>query len=255
MKAFSYYNEFDPNAAAWLRQLIAEGLIPPGEVDTRSITDVQPSDLVRFTQCHFFAGIGGWSLALILAGIPPTEPLWTGSAPCQPFSIANVAHGGGQGQDDERHLAPVFAGLIRKCRPSKVLGEQVAASIGKGWWDDLASSLEAEGYACCSAVLPACSVGADHERKRLFWGAYASGAGWEGRQQIERLSLTAQAAFALSGNPFAGARRVLEGDQRGLLSCDGLSVVMERCALKGYGNAIVPQAAALFIQAFQSCRA
>ena len=37
MKAAHYYNEFDPFAAQWLRNLIGEGLLPAGDVDTRSI--------------------------------------------------------------------------------------------------------------------------------------------------------------------------------------------------------------------------
>lgn len=57
----AYYNEIDPFAAAWLRQLIKAGLIADGEVDERSITEIQPADLVGFDQCHFFAGIGGLS--------------------------------------------------------------------------------------------------------------------------------------------------------------------------------------------------
>ncbi|MEY6762944.1 DNA cytosine methyltransferase, partial [Kluyvera ascorbata] len=54
----AYYNEIDPFAAQWLRNLIASGHIAPGEVDERSIEDVTPDDLRGFTQCHFFAGIG-----------------------------------------------------------------------------------------------------------------------------------------------------------------------------------------------------
>ena len=54
----AYYNEIDPFAAQWLRELIKAGHIAPGEVDTRSIEDVQTDDLAGFTQCHFFAGIG-----------------------------------------------------------------------------------------------------------------------------------------------------------------------------------------------------
>lgn len=114
----NYYNEFDPNAAAWLRGLIEEGLIPPGEVDERSIKDVSPNDLRGFTQCHFFAGIGGWSLALQLAGWPADRPVWTGSCPCQPFSAA----GKQRGKDDERHLWPEFYRLIRECRPALLSG-------------------------------------------------------------------------------------------------------------------------------------
>lgn len=41
----NYYNEFDPQAAQWLRNLIAADLIPAGDVDERSIEDVTPNDL------------------------------------------------------------------------------------------------------------------------------------------------------------------------------------------------------------------
>ena len=60
----AYYNENDPKAAAWLRELIRGGHIADGVVDERSIEDVLPSDLAGYTQHHFFAGIGGWSYAL-----------------------------------------------------------------------------------------------------------------------------------------------------------------------------------------------
>jgi DNA (cytosine-5)-methyltransferase 1 len=65
----AYYNEHDPKAAAWLRRRIASGDISPGDVDERSITDVQPDDLRGYTQVHLFSGIGGWSYAARLAGI------------------------------------------------------------------------------------------------------------------------------------------------------------------------------------------
>jgi DNA (cytosine-5)-methyltransferase 1 len=39
--AVAYYNEHDPFAAAWLRELIKAGLIAPGIVDERSIEDVR----------------------------------------------------------------------------------------------------------------------------------------------------------------------------------------------------------------------
>jgi DNA (cytosine-5)-methyltransferase 1 len=163
----NYYNEFDPFAAAWLRELIKEGLIPDGEVDERSIIDVDGKDLKGFTQCHFFTGIGGWSYALELAGWEPTRPVWTGSPPCQPFSVA----GNKKGQDDERHLWPHFFNLIRECKPATVFGEQVASAIRTEWFDDLQADMEDEGYATAMAVLPACSVGAPHKRERLFFVA------------------------------------------------------------------------------------
>lgn len=167
----NYYNEYDRKTAAWLRELIKAGAIPDGHVDERSIADVQPSDLRGYTQCHFFAGIGGWSYALQLAGWPSDRPVWTGSCPCQPFSTA----GKGLAQADERHLWPVFFGLIRKCRPEHVFGEQVASAIGHGWLDGVSSDLEAEGYACGATVLGAHSVGSPHIRQRLYWVANANG--------------------------------------------------------------------------------
>lgn len=168
----AYYNDNDPKACAWLRELIKGGLIADGEVDERSIFDVKGSDLAGFTQTHFFAGIGGWSLALRLAGWPDDRSVWTGSCPCQPFSVA----GKGRGEKDERHLWPEFFRLIRECRPVTVFGEQVEGAVGKGWLDGVFGDLEGEGYTCGAAVLGAHSVGAPHIRQRLYWLADASDA-------------------------------------------------------------------------------
>jgi DNA (cytosine-5)-methyltransferase 1 len=162
-----YYNEIDPFAAAWLRNLIAAGHIPAGDVDERSIADVQPMELEKYTQCHFFAGIGGWSHALRLAEWPDDRPIWTGSCPCQPFSVA----GKGKGKDDERHLWPVFFNLIRECRPSVVMGEQVAGAAGYGWFDGVQSDLAGEDYASRAVDIPACAIDAPHIRQRLYWVA------------------------------------------------------------------------------------
>lgn len=175
----NYYNEWDPQAAAWLRELIENKLIPEGVVDERSITEVQAKDLKGFTQCHFFAGIGGWPLALQLAGIPATTRLWTGSPPCQPFSAA----GKQLGQYDPRHLAPVFLNLVSECRPAILFGEQVAPAIAKSWMCDLQTHLEGEDYAVGFSVLPACGVGAPHKRDRLFFGACRLADGDDDRQQ------------------------------------------------------------------------
>lgn len=168
----NYYNEYDKKAAAGLRQLIAEGLIPAGEVDERSIVDVKAADLKGFTQHHFFAGIGGWSLALQLAGWSADRPVFTGSCPCQPFSAA----GKGEGGKDHRNLWPVWFDLIRELRPAVCYGEQVSSAIPHGWLDRVFADMEGESYAVGSAVLPACSVDAPHKRDRL-WYVAKSGVG------------------------------------------------------------------------------
>ncbi len=161
----AYYNEYDPKAAAWLRELIKQGHIADGVVDERSIEDVIPTELAGFTQCHFFAGIGVWSYALRRAGWADDRPVWTGSCPCQPFSAA----GKGAGFDDERHLWPAFHHLISQCQPAIVLGEQVASKDGLGWLDLVLSDLEATGYAGGAVDLCAAGVGAPHIRQRLWW--------------------------------------------------------------------------------------
>ena len=168
----AYYNEIEPSAVLWLKAAMDAGHIAPGDVDERPIQEVEPDDLKGYTQHHFFAGIGGWSIALRLAGWPDDRPVWTGSCPCQPFSSA----GQRQGQNDERHLWPVWFRLIAKYRPASLYGEQVASAIAFGWLDEVFDDLEAQGYACGAAVLPACSVGAGHRRDRLWFVAQSKNA-------------------------------------------------------------------------------
>ncbi|KDL56796.1 hypothetical protein AF52_01149 [Klebsiella pneumoniae MGH 66] len=169
MSAAAYYNEIDPFAAQWLRNLIAAGHIAPGEVDERSIEDVTPDDLRGFTQCHFFAGIGVWSHSLRLAGWPDDRPVWTGSCPCQPFSAA----GKGDGFTDERHLWPHFFHLISERRPQHVFGEQVAARNANVWLDLVQADLEGMGYAFGLVPFTSASIGAPHIRERAYWVANA----------------------------------------------------------------------------------
>lgn len=269
----AYYNEIDPFAAAWLRELIAAGHIALGDVDERSIDDVRSTDLVGYRQVHFFAGIGGWSLAARLAGWPDDRPLWTGSCPCQPFSVA----GKQRGTDDERHLWPVMRQLIDERRPPIVVGEQVASSLGRGWLASVRSDLEALGYAVGAADLCAAGVGAPHIRQRLYWGGVRLA-------DPRRIGVRSREYGTLDGAP-AGVQNTTRQRQRiradARASCDAAMLGLDAwqhhawvmCAdgrarqaapiarrvddgisarvglLRGYGNAIVPQLAATFLQA------
>jgi DNA (cytosine-5)-methyltransferase 1 len=223
----NYYNEIDPYAAQWLRNLIDAGHIAPGIVDERSITDVKPADLAGYTQCHFFAGIGVWSHALRQSGWPDSRPVWTGSCPCQPFSTA----GNQKGTADERHLWPVWFNLIRECRPPVVFGEQVEAAIRHGWLDLVQADLEGEDYACGAVGIPAAGVGAPHIRQRLYFVANTFGSNEQQRskdvgktQFIGRGSIDSELADDID----AGSQGRLPGgayerrqDQHGHAGCDG----------------------------------
>jgi len=234
-----YYNEIDPYAAQWLRNLIDAGHIAPGVVDTRSIEDVRPDELAGFTQCHFFAGLGGWPYALQLAGWG-TRPVWTGSCPCQPFSAA----GKGAGFDDQRHLWPAWFHLISQCRPAVVFGEQVANAIGHGWLDGAFDDLEGQVYACGASVLSASAVNAPHRRDRVWFSAYAE---WneQSRQEPCRRS-DRRVGWEQQLLPWEG------GWERALARFRAMDNGLPRCveATDAARNAIVPQVAAEFIQAF-----
>ncbi|MDH0293369.1 DNA cytosine methyltransferase, partial [Pseudomonas sp. GD04087] len=188
----AYYNEIDPYAAQWLRNLIAAGHIAPGDVDERSIEDVHPDDLRPYTQCHFFAGIGVWSYALRRASWPDSRSVWTGSCPCQPFSSA----GKKSGFDDERHLWPDWLHLIQERRPPVVFGEQVESRDGLCWLDLVQADLEGLEYACGAIATPSAGYGAPHGRGRLYFVADAHRKRQQGgaKQDVRTLEPSQQAS-------------------------------------------------------------
>ena len=296
----AWYNEIDPYAAEWLRRLVRAGRIAPGVVDERDIRNISPDDLKPFTQLHFFAGIGGWSLALRQSGWPDERPVWTGSCPCQPFSNS----GKGKAFDDERHLWPAWFALIKARRPATIFGEQVASKPALEWLDLVSADLEAEGYTIGAADLCAAGMGAPHIRQRLWFGAtrrLAHTNGADGPGRMSDLRPYGEAHARQTANRSAGSghhgrlantdgtgsqrRQRMPGTGQGCawphgladhpqwsddiswLWCrdgrwrpsqsglcplaDGVPARVGR--LRAYGNAIVPQVAATFIEAFDGC--
>jgi DNA (cytosine-5)-methyltransferase 1 len=225
----AYYNEIDPYAAQWLRNLIEAGHIAPGDVDERSILDVKPDDLRGYTQCHFFAGIGGWSYALRLAGWPDDRPVWTGSCPCQPFSSA--ARGRNEQGKSKEHLWPYWELLISELTPGVIFGEQVADA--GTWLDNVCDDLEELGYTFGATVLPACSLGFDHARPRIYFVGHSDRDGQSSQPVNEQVAWM--------------PRHFSDPDP--LVYPHGIPNRMAE--LRAFGNAIVPQVAAEFIKASQ----
>lgn len=268
----AYYNEIDPYAAQWLRNLIAAGYIAPGDVDERSITEVTLNDIKHYTQCHFFAGIGIWSHALRQSGWSDDRPIWTGSCPCQPFSVAGKKNG----FDDERHLWSDWYRLIRECRPGVIVGEQVSSKDALFWFDLVQSDLEKENYTSAGIDICAAGVGAPHIRQRLYWMACTRLnkssrvgnpdikrlQGWENIKNSDKgtLGATSLVSNDLPVNRFwrnADWIKCRDEKWRAVESgtfplVDGYSTRMESCCakeqIKCYGNAIVAPLATQFIK-------
>jgi DNA (cytosine-5)-methyltransferase 1 len=178
---FAFYNDTDEYCCTWLENLISARIIPYGVVDPTPIQKLKPATLAKFTQVHLFAGMGGWAYALRLAGWPDAKPVWTGSCPCQPFSVA----GKRKAQKDSRHLWPFMYRLIRASNPPVCFGEQVASTDGRLWLSRVRSDLEAGGYATGLANLCAAGISAPHLRNRYFFVADSNPA-WRGSNSSKR---------------------------------------------------------------------
>ena len=174
----AFYNDNDPYVAQWLRNLIAVGEIPEGDVDERDIRDIEPADLEGYGQIHMFAGIAGWPLALKLAGWPEDRPVWTASCPCPPFSVAGkkttcpacssaplvwcprrtgyalCADCGHAWLADARHLWPEVWRLAAERRPEFIFGEQVESVDAVNWLAGVRASLEILCYLVGALDLP-----------------------------------------------------------------------------------------------------
>lgn len=191
-----------------------------GEKGDRDIRDVTPIELSKFDQCHFFAGIGLWSVAARAAGIADDRPFWSASCPCQPFSTA----GARGGTDDDRHLWPHFFWLAYQCRPAAVVGEQVATKDGLGWLDLVCADMEGSNYAGGAFDLCSAGIGAPNIRQRLYmlWLdacrlGDASSSGSQGRAQRgedrpDESRGARDAGLAGSGEPSG----MVDGEREGL---------------------------------------
>lgn len=169
--------------------------------------------------------------------MPPSTDVICGGFPCQPVSVA----GRRMGREDNRWLWPEMRRVIQESDATWIIGENVAGLDGMGL-DEAIDDLEALSYEVAPPLeIPACAVGADHERNRIWIIAYAGGKGRQGSKQDNGLPFSASAPLAKYVYRIADSWEELARDQLALRGRNGVSVQMERNRLKAIGNSVVPQ--------------
>lgn len=189
-------------------------LAEPG-YHTRAFVEWEPyprSTIIAAQHAGYFSPAPIWDDVTSFDGRPFRGAFDTILAgyPCQPFSMA----GQRKGADDERHLWPDVARIIREIGPEWVFLENVAGHITLGL-ETVLRELWGMGYTPAVGIFSAGEVGAPHERQRVFIVAHCDGSdgdrggiGWPGRR----------AEPANSGRPVAdpnGGNTSPERKQRG----------------------------------------
>jgi len=200
--------------------------------------------------------------------------LLTGGFPCQPFSQA----GRRRGTEDDRHLWPEMLRVIREFHPRWVIGENVGGFVtwsGGLVLEQVHTDLEGEGYEVQAFIIPAVSVNAPHRRDRVWIVAKSDESrkpdgAFNAEAKPKRIRNTTDTSRErLEGRKRSG-KRTERGDGNLSWRENWLEVATKLCtlddglpnglarprgwrnaALKGAGNAIVPQVAAQIMMAIK----
>lgn len=166
----------------------------------------------------------------------------SGGFPCQPHSVI----GKRLAENDERHLWPEFMRIVRELQPKYVVGENVNGILST-IHESVCTDLEKEGYEVWTFSIPACSVGAHHERYRVcVLGISKSQSGYETDKTAASARQTAwkgtqqQSWNYLPGTYWAVHKPPVCGMDDGIPSGMG-SYKRFKQRMQCYGNAVVPQ--------------
>jgi len=170
--------------------------------------------------------------------------LLTGGPPCQPASLA----GKREGATDDRWLWPEALAVVERGDYEWVMLEQPGGilTLDNGVaFEQICLGLESLGYAVQPFDIPACAVGADHRRQRLWILAHANRDGVERRSYGETPAEDGSGRSGRPQNLFA-QREFAAGYESGreseLLRADArLSDWAHR--VRCVGNSICPQVA------------
>jgi len=191
------------------------GLEATGEFETVAFCDYDPfcQKLLRkhWENVPIYGDIKELTYEKLKANGINNIDIITGGYPCQPFSVA----GRKKGEEDPRHLWPEYFRLIKECRPTWVIGENVSGHIKLGL-DTVLSDLESEGYSTRTFSISAASIGANHKRERV----------WIVADSNDRLSKQSNEEVRTGGNTFDNGNsdmansniERLEGSNRSLSS-------------------------------------
>ena len=215
---------------------------------------------------HYFSEIDPYCVELYQKRFPNAIPLgdvkeinykefpkgnWliTGGFPCQPHSLAGERNA----ENDKRDLWFECNRALREIRPSIALFENVPgllSSSGGRFFNRVLSDISESGYDAEWQVISAEGVGAPHKRERIWIVAYSIGKRLYDNK-VQKISDTKtnrnepaewkQLQSIHCGNYFMDNWEAHEQILTG--TYDGLSEELD--AIKGAGNAIVPQCAEL----------
>jgi DNA (cytosine-5)-methyltransferase 1 len=183
----------------------------------------------------------------------------SGGFPCQPYSNA----GKQLGKADERHLFPEMLRAIKEIKPRWVIGENVRGLVswnGGMVFHEVYDDLEREGYEVQSFLIPASSVGARHQRQRVWFIANSKCTRLEHWNKENDLSIK-DGKTSKEGSGFAKViKTISSGFDRSWrinektkdIICNGHDGLSERLdsitfpkwrneSIKAAGNAVVPQ--------------
>ena len=220
---------------------------------------------LRFDK-HYFSEVDDYAVKLYKKRFPEAKPLgdirnvdyaklpkgeWivTGCFPCQPHSVA----GKKQGAADERDLWPECRRMLCELRPEIALFENVPGlftSPGGNrrgeFFNGVLSDISKSGYDAEWQIISAAEVGAPHKRERIWIVAYPKGEHGKFFSVHERTTnkkhknhpeewAKLHTTFERNNNLYnwEANESILTRDY------DGLSEELD--AIKGAGNAIVPQ--------------
>lgn len=158
--------------------------------------------------------------------------------PCQPSSQA----GKRQGADDNRHLWPEVNRLLQEIRPRWIVRENVVGNVTMGL-DEVLINLDNLGYTSQSFIIPACAIGADHERDRVFVIGHSNGFPKSQTNQA-LMSIGAQRdAWENTSREFRGEVSTFYREENQPPVCrmdDGFSTRLYNGRMKALGNAVNP---------------